>query len=147
MIQIREKAGDTLQGAIDGVNCTYLVSYAYALGTVNIFVNGRLKIPTWDDGFDTIAPRTVILKEPLLPGDSLEVEYHSTVKSGGGADGGVPAPPQMVALIPGLSALEQIPDLSTEDVLPGLMSLGIDLPAANTENLKPVLLVLKENET
>ena len=73
MITLKETQGDTLQGVIDGVNTDYLVSYDFITDKVNVYVNGRLKIKDWDDGFTVTPPRTVSLKEALLIGDSLEI--------------------------------------------------------------------------
>jgi hypothetical protein len=144
MIQIRETAGDTLQGAIDGANRSYLVSYDYALGSVAIYVNGRLKMADWDDGFIEVPPRQVILNEPLLAGDSLEVEYRSPVKSGGGADGGIPYPPQAVPLTPAMTGHEPLPAASAMDVDPGLASFGAAELGLSSENVHPDLFVSKD---
>lgn len=87
---VKETQGETLTGVIDGVNTRYVTSFPFESDQVNVYVNGRLKIRDWCDGFDTEGDTVVILREPLLDGDSLEIEYRSNVKTGGGAEGGVP---------------------------------------------------------
>lgn len=137
---LKETAGETLQGDIDGTNTVYVVSFDFNADTVNIYVNGRLKIKDWDDGFWVLPPRTVKLKEPLEIGDSLEIEYKSAVQTGGGAEGGCPNPPQVVETLPGMTAGQNLPEMGADEVQPG-MTAG---PGAQSNiaaiNLRPVIL-------
>lgn len=137
---LKETAGDTLVGAIDGVNVDYTVSYDYNADTVNVYVNGRLKIRDWDDGFWTVAPRGIKLKEPLQFGDSLEVEYKADTLTGGGAEGGCPSPPRIVETIPGLQSEQNIPEMNANNLQPETTAgrgIGLDV---NPKNLRPVIL-------
>lgn len=109
MILIKETQNDTLQGVIDGVNTVYTTSYIYIAGTISVYVNGRLKVKDWDDGFIETPPQSVTLKEPLLVGDSLEVEYQLEGKHGGGAEGGCPIPPRLIINRPGIQSDELVP--------------------------------------
>jgi hypothetical protein len=102
MIVIKETVGDTVIGALDGTNATFKLSFPFASGTVNVFHNGLLLNPSFDDGFSESAPQTIIMNEAPQVGDSVIIEYHSNVKSGGGALGGIPRPPQVVDLRPAI---------------------------------------------
>jgi hypothetical protein len=143
MIRLKETAGDTLVGAINGVNTVYTTSFDFDPGSVNVYVNGRLKVRTLDDGFTPQAPRTLIMKEALLIGDSLEVEYKSDVATGGGADGGCPSPPQIEIAKPTTESDEYLPALLTEDMDPSLTAdeLRLSMIAAS---LKPVIITPEE---
>jgi len=96
MILIKEQGAHdpegTVLGAIDGSNQVFVVSFDFAPETVNVYVNGRRKFRGFDDGFDVLAPRTVVTREALQSGDTLEIEYKSDTKTGGGALGGCPEP-------------------------------------------------------
>jgi hypothetical protein len=144
MILMRETAGDTLQGVIDGSNRIYLASYDfYDDIRVNIYVNGRLKVREWEDGFSVTMPRTVVLNEALLDGDSLEVEYYSGTRTGGGADGGCPAKPQVAIMRPATETGEPRPCAGAQDVKPDLETVGEPEPAAYPEDLRPVILSIE----
>lgn len=145
MIIIRETAGDTLQGDIDGVNKTYVATYEFfdSVG-VDIYVNGRLKVRGWDDGFAVVLPKTVVLNEALLDGDSLTVEYKHGTLSGGGADGGCPSPPQIVILKPDTSAGENVSEVMANDVDPSTCSQGELVSDQFTCVLKPVIISAEE---
>jgi len=143
MIRLKETAGDTLIGAVNGVNTVYTTSFAFDPGTVNVYVNGRLKVRDLDDGFTPQAPRTVILKEALLIGDSLEVEYKSDVATGGGADGGCPPPPQVVISKPRTESEEYRPGIATDDLDPALVSDELRLSVI-TDKLQPVIITPEE---
>jgi hypothetical protein len=111
---LKETAGDTLTGAVDGANTVFVVSYDFQTGTpVNVYLNGRLKVASWDDGYTTTEPRTVTMKEAPLVGDTLEVEYQTSfIKTGGGAEGGIPCPPRTDPHKPSLTVEELVPCLS-----------------------------------
>lgn len=102
MIIVKEAAGDTVTGAVDGVNTVFKTSFPFASGTVSVFLNGLLLNPAFDDGFTETLPQTVTMKEAPQVGDSLVIEYHSNVKTGGGALGGVPKPPLVMDLKPAI---------------------------------------------
>lgn len=139
MILLKETAGDTLAGSIDGVNFAYTCSFDFNVDTVNVYVNGRLKIRDWDDGFVVVPPRTVHMKEPLLTGDSLEIEYKSDVKTGGGALGGCPDAPIVASLEPEVDADQLVPGAATDNLEPTSFS-GENKPVALSDELKPVII-------
>lgn len=135
MIILKETALEGLIGVIDGVNRTYRVHVDFNPDTVNVYVNGLLKVREWDDGFVVQSPRTVILNEPLVEGDSLEIEFQTDAKTGGGALGGVPEPPQLEELVPRLEVdappvpkftIEQAPSVSLEAEPLAGVSVGVD---------------------
>lgn len=101
----RETQGDTLTGAIDGTNMTYHTSKTFDFTFVNVFVNGLLIDPDDIAGY-TLGPQTVAMNAPLIPGDTLEVEYRApvAVAGGGGAGGGVPQPPEAEVIAPQITS-------------------------------------------
>jgi hypothetical protein len=129
LITLKETVGETLSGAIDGVNTDYLCSFDFIPDAVNVYVNGLLKIRDWDDGFLVVGTRTVRMKEPLLTGDSLEVEYKADVLTGGGAPGGVP---------PAATITENTPMQSTSENKPAT-SPTENIPANAAKDLAPSL--------
>lgn len=139
MIRLKETAGDTLIGAINGANTAYTTSFDFDPDTVNIFVNGRLKVRDLDDGFVLRAPRTIIMKEALLEGDSLEVEYKSDVATGGGADGGRPEPPQVTETIPTVDSETHKPGIAAQDMDPSVAADELK-SATITDELSPVII-------
>lgn len=144
MITVKETQGDTLIGAIDGVNTLYQTTYDFVNELhINIFVNGRLKIRDWDDGFTVVLPNKVILKEPLLVGDSLEVEYQSGMPTGGGADGGCPPTPEIVILAPDTVTEQNVAKIMTEALGPYIFSDVMDT-GMSVEELKPVIIMSRE---
>lgn len=144
MITIRETQGDTLQGAIDGANRLYEASYDfYDAEHVAIYVNGRLKIRDWDDGFEVILPNQIRLNEALIDGDSLEVEYWSGMPTGGGADGGCPNAPEIDIMRPGLQLNANQPSATTDEMEP---SAFIAIPQLDliSEDLHPEIATIEE---
>jgi len=139
MIRLKETAGDTLTGAINGTNTVYVTSFDFDASTVNIYVNGRLKVRDLDDGFYVRAPRTIILKEALLVDDSLEIEYKSDVATGGGADGGVPPSPEVVESLPGVETDENIPGITARDMDPQINADELRVGTIPSK-LKPVII-------
>lgn len=143
MIRLKETAGDTLTGAINGVNAVYVTSFDFDPSTVNVFVNGRLKVRELDDGFTPQSPRTIILKEALLTGDSLEVEYKSDVATGGGADGGCPEPPRVQESKPTTESAEYLPGIATDNM--DLELVADELRVGTLiSTLRPVILTTEE---
>jgi hypothetical protein len=65
------------QGAIDGVNCQFVLTYQYTPGTVAGYFNGLLHVRTYDDGWIETDPNNKIVttKEAPLPGDIFQVFY------------------------------------------------------------------------
>lgn len=102
-MNLTETAGFTLQGAIDGANATYNTTYPMQMDYVAVYLNGRLKVASLADGYTIIDSFTVVLKEPPLVGDTVQVEYRTGSGFGGGADGGVPAAPLARNLAPQLA--------------------------------------------
>ena len=146
MIVLKETQGDTLLGDIDGVNVTYTATYDFRDDVyVNIYVNGRLKIRDWDDGFSVVLPNQVVLNEPLLPGDSLEVEYQSGIATGGGADGGCPIPPEIVIVRPEAQVSQDIPEVAADELVPEVFVETIDKEVLADE-LRPVIVMSREGE-
>lgn len=83
---VTDTAGGTLQGVIDGTNKTYKVSLDPALDSLQVVVNGRIKVASLDDGYALPGGRTIVLKEALLDGDTLEICYELAGESSlGGA--------------------------------------------------------------
>lgn len=139
MILLKETAGDTLTGAIDGSNVHYVCSFDFNADTVNVYVNGRLKIRDWDDGFVVLPPRTVAMKEALLLGDSLEVEYKSDTRTGGGALGGCPEAPLASILAPGVETGQDVPGMATQNLEPTAFA-DVDKPSTYSDDLVPTII-------
>lgn len=87
-----ETAGLSLAGAIDGVNQRFTTSLPMRLDYVDVILNGRIKAALLDDGYTLPDNRTVLMREPPLPGDTVQVSYAVEVSPGGQA-GGVPSAP------------------------------------------------------
>ncbi len=139
-VLIKETQGDTLVGTINGVNTDYYVTFPFEGGTVNIYVNGLLKVASWADGFTETAPNQVTLKIPLIVGDSLEVEYQSDTPTGGGAEGGCPLAPVIENTEPYLATSQSIPNVATDKLQPETGSDGENKPVILSDDLKPVIL-------
>jgi hypothetical protein len=118
---VTDTAGDSLQGAIDGINRVFKSSLAMNLGTVSVFYNGRNKVAVLEDGFTTVDAYTIALKEPPLPGDTVQVSYETgSGSSFGGQFGGVPNSLGIIAPY----ALS----VSFEDLIPPRLSI-VNLPS------------------
>jgi len=141
MITIKETAGDTLIGAIDGANAEFYTSFPFVPETVQVFWNGRLKIRDWDDGFVVQSPTKVVLKEAPLPGDSLEIEYQSGTRTGGGADGGCPSAPKITIIQPGTFTDEDTPGMNSDKLSSKLTAKGNAPPALGSYSDQPGMTV------
>jgi len=134
MIQVKETAGDSLVGAINGVNQAFLTSFDFNTANVKVYLNGVLLQADLETGYDLIPPRTIVMKEPPLSdpdgADTLEVEYRADVKTGGGALGGCPSAPL---------AGRVEPTVSTHEDRPGVLA-GNLAPTAFTEDDRPAML-------
>ena len=97
----------------------------------------------WDDGFTVIMPNQVQLKEPLLPDDSLEVEYQSGTPTGGGADGGCPNAPEVAILSPDTRANQNVPEVVADELEPTVFTDVSSLKVL-TDELKPVIIIPEE---
>lgn len=146
MITLKETAGDTLIGAVDGVNTEFYVSFDFTPETVQVFLNGRLKIRAWDDGFLVQGTRKVVLKEAPLVGDSLEVEYHSDVHTGGGADGGCPNAPETRIIQPDTLTGEDIPEVGSEKIEGSLSAQAELAPVIAPQSERPTLFASVEED-
>lgn len=146
MITLKETAGDTLVGAVDGVNTEFYVSFDFQPETVQVFVNGRLKVRDWDDGFLVQGARKVVMKEAPLSGDSLEIEYHSDVHTGGGADGGCPSAPETRIIHPDTLAGEDIPDMGSEEMESSLSAQAELAPVIVPQSERPTLFTSMSEE-
>lgn len=125
MLTIKERQGDTLKGVIDGINTTYFSSYNFSgIDDVDIYINDILSTD-----FTAILPNKLILDSPLFPGDSLEVEYFSSVLMGGGADGGCPNTPELINIKPDIQLEEDLPISITDDLAPMSFSETPDIEA------------------
>lgn len=140
IITITETAGDTLTGTIDGVNAAFLTSFDFTPGFVNVYVNGRLKVAALDDGFNVIAPRTVVLKEPPLAGDTVAVEYRADAQTGGGALGGVPELEAEQLDSPDVVADENRPEQDLQELEPDIDAGGETVSTLFADGLKPTML-------
>lgn len=141
MILVKETAGDTLVGAVDGTNTAFATSFDFTPETVHVYLNGRLKIRDWDDGFWVTGVRLVIMKEPPLLGDTLEVEYRSDTRTGGGALGGIPAPPLIEILHPAVeSAGEHVPETLAGELAPTSSSRENKPGVSSKGELRPMII-------
>jgi hypothetical protein len=140
---ISEVAGDSLQGAINGANRIFTVTYDYNPDKVQVFHNGRLKIQNLDDGYDLYPPRSVRMREPPETGDTVEVQYQANVSTGGGALGGVPEAPVVTQLAPSIDGHSNEPQVSGEDLKPVATSHD-DRPGLLSEDMVPVLIISQE---
>ena len=62
---------------MDGNNVTYTTSQAMRLDrVVDVFVNGCCRMAALDNGYVLQDAQTVVLKEPLLSGDTISVRYN-----------------------------------------------------------------------
>lgn len=129
---IRERAGDTLTGAIDGANTVFQTTLDFSVDYIYVYRNGLLLNPSRDNGFTVSPPRGVVMKEPPLTGDTIEVEYKLDGQpTGGGAEGGVPDAPTVTVLDPRIY-------LEGEDV--PVIQAGEDVPATSSRELRPGIL-------
>jgi hypothetical protein len=62
-------------GDVDGVNVDYETSESYVPGTLRVFTDGFIVVPTDSDGFTETGARTFQMKIPLLDGGRLQVMY------------------------------------------------------------------------
>lgn len=129
MITIKETAGDTLEGAIDGANTDFETSFDIA-DPVSVFLNGILLQADLETGYWVIPPRIIRMKEAPQAGpddaDTLEVEYRANVKAGGGALGGCPPAP-VVGTFTGA-------ELVAQDNKPSVGASGLEPTADAREN-------------
>lgn len=142
-ILIKETQGDTLGGVIDGANVHYTTTFQYAPDSVQVYVNGQLKVQAWDDGFVVLGGNLVALKEPLLVGDTLEIEYQANVKTGGGALGGIPEMGISQNLKPESTPDQQIPGTLADTLEPGIVSRKND-PTTLSTDVRPVMIKPRE---
>ena len=123
MITVKETAGDSLTGAIDGANRVFVTSFDYDDTSVNVYLNGILLQADLETGYDLILPRSIVMKEAPLSdpdgADTLEVEYRANIRTGGGALGGSPDAPSLAVVSPDRVRLdEDIPDVETDELSP-----------------------------
>lgn len=140
---ISEIAGDSLQGAINGVNRVFVVTYDYNPDKIQVFHNGRLKVQSLDDGYDLMLPRSVRMREPPQAGDTVEIQYQANVLTGGGALGGVPEAPVVTQLAPSIDGHSNEPQVTGEDLKPVATSHD-DRPGLLSEDMVPVLIISRE---
>lgn len=71
---------EVLSGVVDGTNTVFTSSAAYASGTSAVFLNGQLKVPTFQDGWAETDPATgtVTLDEAPRVGDVVQMFYLDT---------------------------------------------------------------------
>lgn len=141
MITLKETAGDTLVGDIDGINTEFYTSFDFQPESVQVFWNGRLKVRSWDDGFLVQGTRKVVLKEAPLAGDSLEIEYQSNVRTGGGADGGCPSAPEALIIQPDTLVGEDTPDLGGHEEASALVVQAELVPMLTNQAERPSICV------
>lgn len=85
-----ETAGNTLIGAVDGLNKTYKVNNPMLLSNVEVFRNGLCKVDFLDDGYTVDDAYTVSFKEPPEIGSTVAVAYTPVGTTAGGYLGGIP---------------------------------------------------------
>lgn len=146
MITLKETAGDTLVGAIDGVNTEFYTTFDFQAETVQVFWNGRLKVRDWDDGFLVQGTRKVVMKEAPLIGDSLEIEYQSTTRTGGGADGGCPSAPEARIIQPDTIAGEDTPGMGSDELVSSLAAQAEEVPVLANQLDRPSLFIASVEE-
>ncbi len=79
MMTCRDDAGGSLTGAIDGSNTTYSTALTMRLDrVVDVYVNGLCRMAALDNGYFFADARTLVLKDALLPGDTLSVRYNAS---------------------------------------------------------------------
>lgn len=101
---IKETAGDTLVGAINGTNRSFTTSFVFITTSVGVYLNGQLKVPALDDGFIITGAQTIEMKLAPLVGDTFVVEYQFLPPIGGGPLGGTP--PVVQCLSPVITSIE-----------------------------------------
>lgn len=145
MIVIKETAGDTIQGAIDGANTDFVLSFDIA-EPVSVYHNGILLQANLETGYDIVLPRTIRMREAPQSGpddpDTLEVEYRADAKAGGGALGGCPSAPIMEAFVGGaMCAREDRPGMSTRELEPTTTGQADNTPSTTSaQDLRPSML-------
>lgn len=128
---IRERAGDTLTGAVDGTNQRFVTTFDYVVGDLVVYLNGLRLQAAPDNGWIPQPPRDIVMKQPPYELDTLEVEYLADVATGGGHLGGRPDPPTLTTMEPRVEVLgENVPRIETSELE----------PAATVTNLRPTLL-------
>jgi hypothetical protein len=70
-----ERVTEPLTPDADGIRVVFSTSRPYRAGTVSLWVNGRRKIQTWDDGFVELGGTDIQLNEAPWLGDSLQARY------------------------------------------------------------------------
>jgi hypothetical protein len=68
----RSPKTETLTPAPDGVTTDFNFSFTYATGSTSVWLNGRRKIDTYDDGWTELGGTAVRLKEAPLAGDTVQ---------------------------------------------------------------------------
>jgi len=142
---VKETAGDTLTGAIDGVNKVFQTSFDFNDAFVNVYLNGLLLQDDLDTGYNLIPPRTVVMKEAPQFGpddpDTLEIEYKAVgIKTGGGALGGCPEPLQVSTVIPEMQTSQNIPSLGADDLEPETLTQENEPRILVNPDLRPRML-------
>jgi hypothetical protein len=142
---VKETAGDTLTGIIDGANTSFDTSFDFDSTFVKVYFNGMLMQADLETGYDLIPPRTVVMKEaPLFSPDcpdTLEIEYKAVgIKTGGGALGGCPDAPKVCTVIPDMQACEDVPDLAAGDLEPTTLASEQEPSVLTGPELKPRML-------
>lgn len=144
MILIKETAGDTLTGVIDGANKAFVTSFDFDDANVKVYLNGMLMQANLDTGYDLIPPRTVVMKEAPLPNpdgcDTLEIEYRAEVKTGGGALGGCPDAPTVESLEPTLDLTEETPELAADNLEPTTITQEATPAMIGVQGVRPAML-------
>lgn len=66
---------ETLAGAIDGVNVDFQTTRSYKSSSVRVWVNGRLEVVDFDDGWIELGGNIIRLKVPPLVGMVVRASY------------------------------------------------------------------------
>jgi len=141
---IRERAGDTLTGVIDGVNQRFVTSFDWVPEEAALYLNGVRTQALADNGWLAQPPRDFVMKQPPEVGDTLTFEYQADIATGGGHLGGCPSAPTVAILEPKLEVQgENIPQIETGELNPDLDVVDLR-PGVTSDELRPQLIIIKE---
>lgn len=62
-------------GSVDGFNTSFQTSNPYAPGSIRVWLNGQLKQPDLDDGYNELGGSSFAMLEAPVTGDVLQVFY------------------------------------------------------------------------
>lgn len=142
---VKETAGQTLTGVIDGINRTFVTSYPYNDTFVQVYLNGLLLQADLETGYVLVPPSTIVMNEAPQAGpddpDTLEVEYKVLGGStGGGALGGIPGPIELATFAPTTKTKHNRPQVGGQLLEPGIAGDQTAPTLATGADLRPVVI-------